>query len=527
MRFTSVRRSEADRDAPREDAMPSLPPEYLDSKTPPDVIVTDVGRARIMDPTLGTSLGERPPDGAPPPQRPVNPLVTIGDSLTHGMSSAAVFHTDLSWPAQVARALALQPFNVPAYGGPLDGLPVNLEKLARLLEDKFGPDLSTWEMIRAAVALRSVLDKNEDYWERGAGATPRTDVRYHNLGIYGWDLRDTLSYDAGQAINNAKLQRDDFIALKPDHDNDIAAASVLVPFGIDATQISAAAWHGANGGIATLVVALGANNALGAVVSKEVNWSGSEFRSLVGKGVYNVWTPTHFAAEYAEVVRWLKTIPAQRVVLCTVPHVTIAPIARGVNPAKPGDKWQPGSRFFPYYTDPWIDDTHFRTDKHRYITHQQARAIDSAIDQYNDTIADAVRASRREGRDWFLLDMCGLLDSLAYRRYGDDPVAAERNHWVPYAMPEPIKDLNTRFFISTAAGRKQGGLFGLDGIHPTIVGYGILAQEVLRVLAEAGLPQWSIDFTQLLSADSLNSRPPAVIEQALGLLRQIAGLFLK
>jgi hypothetical protein len=406
-------------------------------------------------------------------------------------------------------------------------LPVNLEKLARLLEDKFGPDLSTWEMIRAAVALRSVLDKNEDYWERGAGATPRTDVRYHNLGIYGWDLRDTLSYDAGQAINNAKLQRDDFIALKPDHDNDIAAASVLVPFGIDATQISAAAWHGANGGIATLVVALGANNALGAVVSKEVNWSGSEFRSLVGKGVYNVWTPTHFAAEYAEVVRWLKTIPAQRVVLCTVPHVTIAPIARGVNPAKPGDKWQPGSRFFPYYTDPWIDDTHFRTDKHRYITHQQARAIDSAIDQYNDTIADAVRASRREGRDWFLLDMCGLLDSLAYRRYGDDPVAAERNHWVPYAMPGPIKDLDTRFFISTAAGRKQGGLFGLDGIHPTIVGYGILAQEVLRVLAEAGLPQWSIDFTQLLSADSLNSRPPAVIEQALGLLRQIAGLFLK
>jgi hypothetical protein len=93
-------------------------------------------------------------------------------------------------------------------------------------------------------------------------------------------------------------------------------------------------------------------------------------------------TQTHFPAEYAELVRRLKTIPAQRVVLCTVPHVTIAPIARGVNPAKPGEKWQPGSRFFPYYTDPWIDDTHFRTDKHRYITHQQERAIDSAIDQY-------------------------------------------------------------------------------------------------------------------------------------------------
>ena len=98
---------------------------------------------------------------------------------------------------------------------------------------------------------------------------------------------------------------------------------------------------------------------------------------------------------------------------------------------------------------------------------------------------------------------------------------------MPYVLPEPIEDLDTRFFVSAAAGRKQGGLFGLDGIHPTIVGYGILAQEVLRVLAVAGLPEQSIDFTQLLGADALNSRPPAVIEQALALLRQIAGLFLK
>jgi hypothetical protein len=158
---------------PREDAVPSLPPEFLDSNTPADVIVTDVGRARIMDPTLGIPLGDWPLGVAPPPEHPANPLVTIGDSLTHGMSSAAVFHTELSWPAQVAGALTLQPFDIPSYGGPLDGLPVNLEKLARLLEDKFGPDLSIWETLRAAVELRSVLDKNEDYWERGAGGRGR------------------------------------------------------------------------------------------------------------------------------------------------------------------------------------------------------------------------------------------------------------------------------------------------------------------------------------------------------------------
>ena len=149
--------------------------------------------------------------------------------------------------------------------------------------------------------------------------------------------------------------------------------------------------------------------------------------------------------------------------------MTIAPIGKGVNPDHPGEKWRTGSRYFPYYTDPWIDEKDFRAAKHRHITHQQARAIDSAIDQYNTTITDAVRHARGEGRDWYVLDLCGLLDSLAYRRFEDDPEAADRNDWVPYVLPGPIADLDTRFFRSNENGRRQGGLFGLDGIHPTIV----------------------------------------------------------
>ncbi len=183
----------------------------------------------------------------------------------------------------------------------------------------------------------------------------------------------------------------------------------------------------------------------------------------------------------------VKAIAARRVILATVPHVTIAPLARGVNPVDPGKKWQPGSRFFPYYSDPWIGETSFRPGKHRHLTHQQARAIDSAIDQYNTTITTAVRQARTEGRDWYVMDLCGLLDSLAYRRFDDDPLAAERNDWVPYVLPTPIGTLDTRFFLSNKAGRIQGGLFGLDGIHPTVTGYGIVAQEILDVLAVAGV----------------------------------------
>ena len=507
--------------------MSDLPPEYLDPNTPPDVVVTDTAPPRITDPTLGVALGEPPGGTVPPPAQPKHPLVTIGDSLTHGVSSGAVFHTKLSWPAQVAAATGVSRFDVPSYGGPLDGLPINLEALLRRAGKSFGEDISVFEKLRAPFVLHRIVDSNEDHWERGKGSEPpATDVRYHNLGIYGWDVRDALSFTAARAAaGSSTSQKDNLLGAKPDRDNDIAAHSVLAPFGIDATQVSAAATHGADGGIGTLVVALGSNNALDAVVSKEVKWSDTGYDDLDAKGAFSVWTPTHFADEYAELVGQLKDIPAQRVVLATVPHVTIAPIANGVNPEQPGKKWREGSRYFPYYTDPWIDEDDFRPSRHRHLTHAQARAIDSAIDQFNTTITTAVRHARSEGRDWFVLDLCGLLDSLAYRRYMRDDEAAERNEWVEYKLPEPIAHLDTRMFRANEHGRYKGGLIGLDAIHPTLSAYGVLAQEVLDVLQVAGVSSTPIDFTALLAKDSLNSDPPALVDDVLGLIAPFATRF--
>jgi hypothetical protein len=38
------------------------------------------------------------------------------------------------------------------------------------------------------------MDEIEDYWERGPGASvPAVTALNHNLGIYGWDVRDVLS----------------------------------------------------------------------------------------------------------------------------------------------------------------------------------------------------------------------------------------------------------------------------------------------------------------------------------------------
>ena len=54
-----------------------------------------------------------------------------------------------------------------------------------------------------------------------------------------------------------------------------------------------------------------------------------------------------------------------------------------------------------------------------------------------------------------------------------------------------------RFFRSGKDGRTQGGLFGLDGVHPSTVGYGLIAKEVLDILGSVGVTTKPVDFAAL------------------------------
>src|SRR5262249_43566643 len=154
------------------------------------------------------------------------------------------------------------------------------------------------------------------------------------------------------------------------------------------------------------------------VVKLDVAWSGPDYADLEKKKAYTVWRPTHFAAEFALLVQAVRKIRARHVIIANVPHVTIAPIARGV-----ARKVREDSRYFPFYTRPWIRDEDFDQRDDPHLTEQQARAIDSAIDQYNEVIAAAVKQARLNGLDWYLFDMSGLLDRLAQRRYIESPAA--------------------------------------------------------------------------------------------------------
>jgi hypothetical protein len=73
-------------------------------------------------------------------------------------------------------------------------------------------------------------------------------------------------------------------------------------------------------------------------------------------------------------------------------------------------------------------------------------------------------------------------------------------------------------------GRREGGLFGLDNLHPTIVGYGLIAQAVCDTIAhKERLAPRTIDLQACYDADTLLHNLPANIALADFVLSFIGG----
>jgi hypothetical protein len=506
---------------------PAHPPIVVAEGTPPDVEVRDESRVPEFDPQAGVPGSFTFP--AAPKAQPPHRLVVIGDSLSHGFQSGAIYNTDISYPAIIAYELGwFDDYRYPTYGGP-GGLPLNIEYLLRDLERRYGEQVDWWEIPGAVFHGRALMDQIEDYWERGAGSAPSAAAGInHDLSVYGWDLRDALSRSYNTCVADITAPKDDLVKQVVQSNGARAALRVYPSEHPDDTLFDAAARlgadaQGADAGIETLIVFLGANNALQTVTKLKVAWSGDDYQDLKKKGAYTVWRPTHFEAELDEVVKQVEKINARHVIWCTVPHVTVPPISRGI-----GQKLRPGSRYFPYYTRPWVDTARFDPRQDPCITGDQARAIDSAIDQYNDAIVAMVAAARKgpkkDARDWLVLDVAGLLDRLASRRYIED-VNARPSWWSQYPLPGPVAALkptiDSRFLAGDGkGGRSDGGLFSLDGVHPTTVAYGMIAQELITIMRGAGVvfrhagdqsarsDPVTVDFDRLIRRDSLVRKPP-------------------
>jgi hypothetical protein len=472
------------------------------------VELTQDVRPRVIDSTLSIPVErrERPADWA-------HRLVTVGDSLTHGFQHFAIFNTAWSWPAMIARQLGIE-FAFPSYAGGPGGHPLNLEYVAREFDGN---------LLRELIEIYAYMHRVKTYYTTSPGGDfpDRHGTGNENLAIWGWDLRDVLMRTAD--TEEALIGPPGGLLPMVDGSGHRAAVSVLnsarKPSGAALTPLEAARQLGDEpGGIETLCIWLGANNVLGSVVQLKAVLSGPGYQDLTAKSNYTVWTVPDFTTELTLVADEVGVINADHVLWGTVPHVTIPPISRGLQ-----GQLADCNRYFNYYGRIWDTDDSFDPAVEPHLTGHEAWAIDIIIDGYNTALQAFVERARQDGLDWRIVDMCAVLDRLAYRRNVE--LDARPAEFDEYPLPPELAGLDTRFLTTDNTGRiRSGGLIGLDGVHPTTAGYSLVAKEFIQVMADAGVGfknGAALDFAAIRRADTLLTNPPPRIDAILGLIHRL------
>ena len=448
-------------------------------------------------------------------------LAVVGDSLSQGFMSGAISRCDIAWPVWIADALGIRDeFLIPQFNH-FGGLPLNIEFVLRTLSEHYGPSINWWELGPAIVRVREMLDDTEDYWERGRGSLPASRrVSYHNLSVWGFEVRDTYTVSEGVCRSAIGPPSDDLLRQVPEMAMYRTARRVLnSDFGnmaMEWSQLDAIEQIARTDGIENLVVLIGANNALGTVTSLSVRHSEEQdlFR-LPHERTCNLYLPQHFERLYHEMAQRIERIDnVEHVYLGTVPHVTIPPATRGVSP---NGTFENG--YFEYYTRPWIWDDDFDKDRHPHLTRAQAIQIDGFIDQYNTVIGAVV--DRHD--NWHKVDLCQLLDDVAFRRHQGNPpfawpsglVRALKTHLKYLVEGRNTVLLDSRFIRSDASNANQlekGGFFSLDGVHPTTIGYGVMADVVMSSMKDAGVHfESDLNWDGIVQADTLVNSPPEML----------------
>jgi hypothetical protein len=504
-----------------------------------DVDLMAEPRRPITDPTLGIHV-----DPIAPKQNYSRRLVSLGDSLTQGFHHFAIHDTDISWPAMIAERLGLDPdteFSFPQFTPP-GGYPLNLEDMLRLDD---GHIIHSVEHI-----VKYLEEVKRNYAPEGEGMLPAPDSRPNdNLAVWGWDVRDLLERTAQTELDAVHGSWFDRVLPTVDHAENRTGVTVLAEWedvepvdggepvrvrNLSRTALELAAKRGAAGdGIETLTVWIGSNNALASVGTLKIIPSGDDYQDLQLKGAYNVWQPKHFDTELRILEAEVRKIRADHVIWATIPHITIPPLAKGVGDRETGEeRLAENKRYFPYYARPWQTTESLDAAHEAHLTGIDAWTIDSVIDAYNVSIADMVTRAREDGLDWRLVDACAVLDRLAVRRNGGGG-GQSYDYLPPYELPKEYveRGLDTHFISVNPDGTlAAGGIIGLDGVHPTTAGYGLIAHEFMKVMHQAGVQFPDVadpdegpqpDWAGILRRDTLLTNLPTHVDGVLALIRKL------
>ena len=461
-------------------------------------------------------------------------LVVVGDSLAQGFQNGGIYRTDINFPSFIQRCFdPLPQFDQPSFIAQA-GIPLNLEVLLRGLSDEFGSEIDWSEYPGAASHTLKALKRIKKYWEGGyKNLASNQPTPFHNQAIWGLAINDSWMVHEKNSREYIQQHTDRFsvFGFLPEHAKFITSRLVLNPTLTpeleENTQLRNIEALQEDGGIENLIVCLGHNNALGAVVNLNFTWSESDdLVEFMPHRKHSIYRPEHFEQEYRELAKRISKIGARRVFVPTIPYPTIPPVCRGVNSGFSSNHLG----YFDYYTRFWIWDEDFDPDKHPHLTKDEALQVDFAADEYNSIIRKVAREY-----DWHVAPIAKNVASMARRRLGGELLRSYPNDFVAALKRNPttghlVDDYNeallsTDFIRIKKDSRKiyKGGIFSLDGLHPTTIGYGLMANVYRETMRKAGVKfQKPMDWDFIIAQDSLVTNPPVLLTELKLVLRYLA-----
>ncbi|MDZ7808188.1 MAG: hypothetical protein U5K71_13890 [Gracilimonas sp.] len=461
-------------------------------------------------------------------------LVVIGDSLTQGFNNGGIYRTDINFPSFIHRCFeARHDFDQPSFTAQA-GIPLNIEVLVRGLSDKYGDEIDLTEFLSASKYIFTTFKRIKKYWEGGMKdlSVERT-LPYHNQSVWGFNVSDSWMVTEKSSRDYIQNNPESFTVFNmlPVHAKFTTARLVLNPSLKEEyqqrSQIDNARILAEDGGIDNLIVCHGHNNILAAVTDLKVIWTEDkdDLEAFPGHRNYTVYRPEHFEQQYRKLAEKVSTLGAKRIFVPTIPYVTIPPVIRGVN----SDLSSKRLGYFDYYTRFWIWDEDFHPDKHPHLTKDQAIQLDFTIDAYNEIIKQVA-----DEYGWTVVPIARNVAGLARRRLGGELVrdlpkglgrALLKKESTKHLVDESGEiNLTTDFIRLNKEGKiYKGGIFSLDGLHPTTIGYGLMANVYIRTMARAGVKfERGINWDEVVGEDTLVNNPPILLAELRMVLRMLA-----
>jgi hypothetical protein len=465
--------------------------------------------------------------------QPKHRLVCIGDSLSQGFNNGGVYRTDLCYPALLAHCMGDAQFDQPSFVAQA-GIPLNLEVLVRGLQDEYGTYITNGEWSQALSYLFRTVKRIKRYWEgEMTDLSLNRNRPWHNQSVWGFSVNDAwiMNEARSRAFIRKYRPRYSVFSILPDNAMYTTARRVLNPsFGTQFqhfTQLDNVRWLQDHGGIENLIVALGSNNIVGAVSELAIRYSKEEeLEAPPPKRNHTVYRPDHFRRELHKLARLVDKIGAQRIFIPTIPRVTLIPAMRGVQ--RKGHAINQG--YYDYYTHFWIWDKDFDPNLHPHLTRKEAIELDLLVEAYNRTIK---QTAHKYG--WVVVPLARFVDGLPGRtpsRRQRTPTPKELQRVLQqYDSLQGLKNeqgdiqLTTHYLqLDEATGSIfRGGIFSLDGMHPTVTAYGLIAELFYQTMQRNGVTfQNKMPWDFIVANDSMLTNPPQLLLQLRHVLRYLS-----